>query len=101
MAGLDFRSPVGVYVNSVYSYTDKIPLDDANEFYSKDYFLLNIRAGFRKQLSKRFGFDVFASVDNAFDEKYSLGNDLNARGMRFFNAAPGRNYSVGMKFEIR
>jgi iron complex outermembrane receptor protein len=32
------------------------------------------------------------------DEKYSLGNDLNAFGGRYFNAAPERNYFGGVKF---
>jgi len=28
--------------------------------------------------------------------KYSLGNDINAFGGRYYNAAPGANYSAGI-----
>lgn len=100
MLGVDFNLASGIYCNSVYSYTSQIPLDDANLVYSEDYFLLNVRVGYRKQFNDKLKIDVFGAIDNAFDERYSLGNDLNARGMRFYNAAPGRNYSAGLKFQI-
>jgi len=35
-------------------------------------------------------------IDNLLNEKYSLGNDLNAFGSRFFNAAPTRNLQTGI-----
>jgi iron complex outermembrane recepter protein len=34
------------------------------------------------------------------DETYSLGNDLNAFGGRFFNAAAPRNFFAGMKLTL-
>jgi len=30
------------------------------------------------------------------DETYSLGNDINAAGGRYYNAAPKRNYYAGL-----
>ncbi|WP_162276476.1 TonB-dependent receptor [Hymenobacter coccineus] len=39
--------------------------------------------------------NLFAGLDNAFDRRYSLGNDLNAFGNRFFQPAPGRSYYGG------
>lgn len=100
LLGLDYQMRNGIYFNGVYSYTDEIPLDDANQVYSEDYFLLNVRVGFRKSFREKYRIDIFGTVDNAFDERYSLGNDLNARGMRFYNAAPERNYAIGVKFQI-
>jgi iron complex outermembrane receptor protein len=41
---------------------------------------------------------LFAGVDNLLNQKYSLGNDLNAFGNRYFNPAPTRNYFGGAKF---
>jgi iron complex outermembrane receptor protein len=41
---------------------------------------------------------VFAGIDNALDETYSLGNDLNAIGGRYYNAASPRNYYIGLNF---
>ncbi len=49
-----------------------------------------------KVLGKHMNIDVFATGDNLFDVKYSLGNDINAFGERFYNAAPGVNYSAGI-----
>jgi iron complex outermembrane receptor protein len=97
--GVDVTSTIGLYFNATYSYTDQIPLNDANTAYAADYFLLGGRLGFRKTL-KGFGLDVFFSVDNAFNEKYSLGNDLNAFGGRYFNTALPRNYSAGLILKI-
>jgi iron complex outermembrane receptor protein len=41
--------------------------------------------------------DLFAGVDNATNKRYSLGNDLNAAGNRYYNAAAGRNFYAGLK----
>jgi iron complex outermembrane receptor protein len=36
-------------------------------------------------------------VDNLLNVDYALGNDINAAGNRFYNPAPGRNYSILVK----
>ena len=38
---------------------------------------------------------MYGGVENATDRRYSLGNDLNAFGGRYFQPAPGRNYYAG------
>ena len=45
---------------------------------------------------KNLNFTVFTGVDNAFNAKYSLGNDINAAGGRYYNAAATANYFVGL-----
>ncbi|HEX6889726.1 MAG TPA: TonB-dependent receptor, partial [Chryseolinea sp.] len=87
-----------VYVNVTANYTDAIPLNDANTEYADYYFLLGGRLGYRTNLKNVLPFEVFAGIDNALDEKYSLGNDLNAIGGRYYNAASPRNYYVGLNF---
>src|SRR5688572_20180357 len=87
-----------LYVNITTNYTDAIPLNDANTEYADDYFLLGARLGYRTTLSKVLPFEIFAGVDNALDEKYSLGNDLNAIGGRYYNAAAPINYYFGLNF---
>jgi iron complex outermembrane receptor protein len=39
---------------------------------------------------------LFIGGDNLLNEKYSLGNDINGFGGRYYNAAPGRNYYAGI-----
>ena len=41
----------------------------------------------------------YAGIDNLLNETYSLGNDINAAANRFYNAAPNRNYYVGLSFQ--
>jgi len=39
--------------------------------------------------------DVFVVADNLLNKHYSLGNDINAAGNRYFNPAAKRNFIVG------
>jgi iron complex outermembrane receptor protein len=100
VAGLDLNTKVGVYGNLTYTYTDRIPLDDANSSYADAYQLLGFRAGYRHVFNRILVFDLFGGFDNLFDEKYSLGNDLNAVGGRYFNAAARRNFYVGIRGSV-
>jgi iron complex outermembrane recepter protein len=96
VAGLDLSFRFGLYTNITFNHTDAIPLNDANTDYANAYNLLGGRLGYRK-IWNNFSIDLFAGVDNALDEKYSLGNDLNAVGKRYYNAAPTINYYGGVK----
>jgi iron complex outermembrane recepter protein len=99
-AGADLNFAKGFYMYLTANYTSEIPLDDANSVYATSYTLLGARAGFKNQFSKGFPFEVFAGADNLLDEKYSLGNDLNAAGGRYYNAAPTRNFYFGLKLGV-
>jgi iron complex outermembrane recepter protein len=58
---------------------------------SKAFHLLSAKAGYQKQI-KSYNIKLVAGVENILDQTYSLGNDLNAFGGRYFNASPRRNY---------
>lgn len=85
-----------VYFNITASYTDAIPLNDANSEYASEYFLLGARLGYKTNLTENLPFEIFGGVDNALDKRYSLGNDLNAVGGRYYNAAARRNFYIGL-----
>ena len=57
--------------------------------------MLGGRSGWRRTLFSKLELDVYAGLDNAANRRYSLGNDLNAFGGRYFQPAPGRNYYGG------
>lgn len=95
-AGLDIYSKPGWYANLGYAYSDPLPLNDANTEYASSYQLGNARLGFRKLLRENIQVDLYAAADNIFNVAYSLGNDINAFGNRYFNAAPGINYAGGV-----
>ncbi len=100
-AGLDVTTRPGWYINLTWFYNDALALNDANTDMASSYNLAGGRTGWRTSLSKSVMMEVFGGVDNLFDVTYSLGNDINATGGRYYNAAPGRNYFSGVLFQYR
>ncbi len=94
-AGLDFSQALGFYLSPTVSHQSALPLNDANTDYAVGYWVLGSRAGWRRTLAGRLQLDLYAGVENAANRRYSLGNDLNAFGGRYFQPAPGRNYYGG------
>jgi len=45
--------------------------------------------------------EIYFGLDNLFDVDYSLGNDLNPFGGRFYQPAPAQNVYFGAKFNFR
>jgi iron complex outermembrane receptor protein len=94
--GFDFIMNNGLSALLTYYYSDKLPLNDANTAFAKQYNLIGLKLGYEKLLHEKFRFKFFTGVENLLDEKYSLGNDINGFGGRYYNAAPGRNYFAGI-----
>ncbi|MBS1529191.1 MAG: TonB-dependent receptor [Bacteroidetes bacterium] len=95
VGSLQVRLPAGLYVYGQYNYTSKLPLNDANTAYAGAYSLVQIKVGWETRLNgARLG--IFAGVDNLLNQIYSLGDDLNAVGSRYYNAAAPRNYYAGV-----
>ena len=87
----------GLYLNTSLNATGKIPLNDENTVFAGSYQLLQVKLG--KQLqSKQHQFDIFIGVDNLLNQLYSLGNDINAAGSRYYNPSPSRNWYCGFRF---
>jgi len=95
-SGLDITTKTGIYTNINYYYSDAIPLNDANTDLATSFHLLGIRTGIRRTFGDAFRLDIFGTIDNIFNTTYSLGNDINAAGGRYYNAAPGINYTGGV-----
>jgi iron complex outermembrane recepter protein len=95
-AGLDVVNNFGLYTNLNYFYSDPIELNDAATDHASSYHLLGGRIGWKTKVNKKLSFDLFMGVDNLFNEKYSMGNDINATGGRYYNVAPGINYYSGI-----
>lgn len=95
-AGLDINIYRGFYLYVSVNYTSKLPLNDANYEFAKAYTLVQTKLGWKKQWTSSFGIELFAGGDNLLDQRYSLGNDINAFGKRYYNPAPGANYFGGM-----
>ncbi|KAA9339159.1 TonB-dependent receptor plug domain-containing protein [Hymenobacter busanensis] len=100
-AGLDLNLPIGLYARPALSHQSRLPLNDANTDYAAGYWTFAARAGWRRTLLRHLEADVYAGVENATNRRYSLGNDLNAFGGRYFQPAPGRNYYGGLSLGWR
>jgi iron complex outermembrane receptor protein len=82
------------FCNINLNYAGKIPLNDANTFYAQTYRLWQGKLGWKGIVAKKQA-ELFMLVDNVGDAIYSLGNDINAFGSRFYNPAAARNLQVG------
>lgn len=101
VAGIDIRALRNFYINTTFNYVDHTPLNDANTEYASEYFLLGARMGYSGLLKKKHLYEIFWGADNLFDKRYSLGNDLNAAGGRYYNVATGRNFYFGIRFRFK
>jgi iron complex outermembrane receptor protein len=99
-AGFDINTKIGLYANTTFFYSGRIALNDANSAYADPYNLLGLKVGYKTFLSKEIQLELFTGAQNIFDEKYSLGNDINAFGGRYYNVAPGRNFYAGIALQF-
>ncbi|WEK36459.1 MAG: TonB-dependent receptor [Candidatus Pseudobacter hemicellulosilyticus] len=95
-AGLDLDTRPGLYAHLTWTYSDPIALNDANTVTASSYQLAGGRIGWKRALAKDIGLDLFLGMDNLFDAAYSLGNDINAAGGRYYNPAAGANWFGGL-----
>ncbi|MEO6547101.1 MAG: TonB-dependent receptor, partial [Ferruginibacter sp.] len=100
VVGADANTHIGVYANVTYSYTDQVPLNDANGFFATQYNLLFSRVGYKKAFGKKMDGEIYISYNHSFNTPYSLGNDLNAAGNRFFNPSAPQSFLVGIKMQL-
>lgn len=89
----------GIYLNASYYAASSIYMNDANTAKADPYHLLGCQLGWKKKDRGACRLNIYAGIDNLLDESYSLGNDINAAGNRFYNAAPRRNYYAGVSFQ--
>ena len=78
--------------NINYYFSDKLPLNDGNTAFAEAYHLIGAKIGYETLLKQTWKFRFTVGADNLLDQHYSLGNDINGFGGRYYNAAPARNY---------
>lgn len=103
-AGINMETINGFYMNINYFYSDALPLNDGNTAYNPAFTVINLKAGYEKQLGKRFIINIFSGIDNLTNCKYSSFVSLNAIGYggqqpAYFNPSPPRNYYGGLNLK--
>lgn len=100
VASLNYQHKNGWQWNINANLTSKISLNDAATVYANGYQLLQTKLS-KQWMVHQKPMQVFLGVDNLLDQVYSLGNDINAAGNRFFNPAPSRNMYIGVQFNFQ
>jgi len=95
VSSVQIKLPQYLFFFVQHNYTAAIPLNDPNTVYAPHYNLLQAKIGWQHKFNHKNKLEIFAGSDNILNEKYSLGDDLNATGSRYYNAAPLRNYYAG------
>lgn len=72
----------------------RTPLNDANTVWAEDFIQVQARLGWKWERPS-FQAQLFVGGDNLLNQTYSLGNDANAIGNRFFNPAAPRTWQLG------
>lgn len=97
-AGLDLETRFDLQAHLTYQRTSRIPLNDANTVFAGDYDLLGFQLAYPFRVGRKLGVKIFVGGENLLDQTYSLGEDINAFGGRYFNRAPGINFNGGVHF---
>lgn len=98
--GFDFLAKNGILATLSYYFSDKIALNDANSAYADAYDLIGVRLGYQTMRKQKVQIRISIGADNLLDQKYSLGNDANGFGGRYYNAAAGRNYYASLAVQL-
>lgn len=100
VGGLDYNLNKRLAVHFTDTYNDRIPLDDANDVFAASYNLMDFRIDYNTHISRKLNLTLLGGINNLLNEKYSLGDDINVTGGRYYNAAPGRNFYVSAIFKF-
>lgn len=92
-AGIDLKTGFGLSFTANYSYTDKMPLNDANTEYNDSFQLINIKASQQINPMKNLYLIFSAGINNLTNTSYASMVLVNATG--FGNSAP-RFYYPGL-----
>jgi len=93
---IDLPERFGLSVS--HRFTSAMPLNDANTVFAEKFHLVQLKGIWSCALGDDRRLQLSAGVDNLLNERYSLGNDINAFGNRFFNPAAGRNGYFGLRY---
>jgi iron complex outermembrane recepter protein len=94
--GLQITMAKGLFFNVSHTYTSALALTDANDVFTEAYNLLQAKAGINFNV-KKVSVQLYIGGDNLLNQVYSLGNDINAVGRRFYNPATAINVYGGCK----
>ncbi len=101
---LHLTSASGFYTYLSYQFIGEIPLRDDNSVYADSYQLVNLKSGFKKNLSEHFQLDAYVGFNNIFNEKYASMLQINAGSFgnnppRYYYPGEPSNYYAGLNLK--
>ncbi len=99
-ASLAWAPPQGWRAGIEGRYLSKIAVNDGNTDAAPAYSIASAHAGYLLQ-SDRWTLNAFARIDNLFDRQYAGSVIINDSNGRYFEPAPGRNWSAGLSASYR
>ncbi|ADU69094.1 TonB-dependent receptor PqqU [Pantoea sp. At-9b] len=95
-AGLSYAPEQGWYAGADVRYMSDIAADDENDVKAPAYTVVGLNSGYKWLVRENWTLDLFGRVDNLFDRNYIGSVIVNESNGRYYEPAPGRNYSVGL-----
>ncbi|MDS1139913.1 TonB-dependent receptor [Pusillimonas sp. SM2304] len=99
-AALAWAPPQGWRAGIEGRYLSKIQVNDANSEAAPSYFTAAIHAGYLWHW-QGWTLDAFARLDNALDRHYAGSTIINAGFGRYYEPAPGRNWTAGVNMSYQ
>ncbi|WP_291961442.1 TonB-dependent receptor family protein [Maribacter sp.] len=101
-SGIQTNFGNGLFANITHQFVDEIPLTDSNSLYSDSFNLLNIKAGYKKQITEKLRLGLDFGINNLTNKKYAQSVLINASGFggnapRYFYPGNNINYYGGVK----
>lgn len=81
-------------------YVARVHANDRNDEFAPGYAVASVYAGHRLQ-ARDWTLETYARLDNAFDRRYAGSVIVNEGNGRYFEPAPGRNWSAGANLSLR
>jgi iron complex outermembrane receptor protein len=94
-ASFGWQPDEGWYAGANLRYMSDIQANDANTAKAPSYTLAGLNTGYKLQYGNWL-MDIYGRVDNLFDREYIGSLIVNESNQRYYEAAPGRNYGVGL-----
>ena len=91
--GFVLNDPTGLFLTTSLKYVGQTPMNDSNTQYNQSYTVVNLKAGYQKQLFDRLHMKLSFGIDNLLDEKYASSILVNAVG---FGDSEPRYYYPGL-----
>ena len=98
---LDWAPPEGFRAGAEARHMSRIFVNDANSEAAASYSTLGLYAGYLVRPAPQWEVSTFARVDNVTDRTYAGSVIVNEGNGRYYESAPGRNWSLGVNASYR